>query len=372
MNIGIDTRIAYYSKSGIGAYAIELIRNLAVEADECHQLMVMPIWKDKGRITYPPGVRTKMLVTPAHNRWESLLLPVELWNVRLSVFHHLDMVSPLVNKYRTVLTIHDLYFLKKMDYLASDARRHYEKVRHYAPLASHIIAISNHTRKDIIDLLNIQEERISVVYLAGRPLDCSMNGDHIPVRTMEKYGIRKRVILHIGAIEPRKNLKRLVQAFGCVNRSLGGLYCLVLIGKKDPVYYDEVRSEAQQTGIVGDVIFLDYIPDEDLNQFYRQAAVFVYPSLYEGFGMPPLEAMACGAPVVASNASCLPEILGDAALLVDPLDVHAIADSIYNILTNNELRHKLMSKGIARAKQFTWKNTARQTLVIYDNITKQP
>jgi len=180
---------------------------------------------------------------------------------------------------------------------------------------------------------------------------------------LHQYGIKDPFILYVGTLEPRKNIPTLIHAFAKVKKD-GFPQKLLLIGGKG-WKYEEIFSAINELSLTDQILIPGYVPDEDLVYFYNVADLFVYPSLYEGFGLPPLEAMACGTPVITSNKSSLPEVVGDAALLVDPLDVRALAGAIERVLANEELRAQLSERGLKRAKFFSWKKTAERTWEVY-------
>jgi glycosyltransferase involved in cell wall biosynthesis len=232
--------------------------------------------------------------------------------------------------------------------------------------ARHLIAISEFTKREIIDLFQLPPERISVTHLAARPAFRILANPAALAGVRAKYGLRDPFILCVGTVEPRKNLTRVVEAFARVRQ--GGLpHVLVLAGQ---TYFaaKDIMATINRLHLEPYVTLVGYVPDEDLPALYNSADLFVYPSLYEGFGIPVLEAMACGTPVVASNATSIPEVAGTAALLVDPRDVTALADAMVRALTDPDLRKWLHGAGIDRARQFSWDQTAAATVAVYRSI----
>ncbi|RME69436.1 MAG: glycosyltransferase family 1 protein, partial [Chloroflexi bacterium] len=227
--------------------------------------------------------------------------------------------------------------------------------------ADHVIAVSEATRQDLIELYGTPAEKISVLYHGVASHFRPQTDPACLHRLRQRYGLGERpFILSVGTIQPRKNFRRLIQAFA----RLDPPYTLVIAGGRGWGESD-IFAEAVRLGLQDRVHFPGFIADDDLPALYSAAELFVYPSLYEGFGLPALEAMACGTPVVASNRSALPEVVGEAGLLVDPLDVGAIAGAMAQVLTTPELRQKLSEAGQRRAAQFTWDGVARQLLALY-------
>lgn len=228
--------------------------------------------------------------------------------------------------------------------------------------ASHIIAVSNHTKNDLIKYLKIPDDRISVIY----------NG--IDRSIFKPYNIKlldKPYILYVGSERPRKNMDRLLQAFAILKKEFTELR-LVKVG--EPGRTDQYRSQTlrrlDSLEITNDVIFIEYVPDLILAYYYSSAALLVYPSLYEGFGLPPLEAMACGCPVVASNTSSLPEVMGEAGIMVDPYDINGLAKAMRDVLSNRQLREDMISKGQEQAKKFSWETATEQTQQVYEKLAR--
>jgi len=231
--------------------------------------------------------------------------------------------------------------------------------------ADAIIAVSYNTKRDIIKYFKIPEEKIRVIYNG-------VNENYKPLSEKEvekihqKYDINYPFILYVGRLAFHKNIPTLLKAFYKLKK-YNLPHKLIIIGKKDWKYKD-IFDLVDRLNLHKDVIFLGYVPNEDLPALYNAADLFVYPSLYEGFGLPPLEAMACGTPVVTSNTSSLPEVVGDAGIMVEPYDVDGFAKAMYEILTNDGLREELRKKGLKRAKLFNWRKTAEETLEVYEEV----
>jgi glycosyltransferase involved in cell wall biosynthesis len=231
--------------------------------------------------------------------------------------------------------------------------------------ASEIIVDSYSTQKDLLSALDIAKDKISVIYPAiGDAFHPVGDQKHIE-SVRERYGLPVKYILYVGPWKPHKNIGRLIKAFYQVRRDSKLPHKLVIGGETDPRFSEGPRL-ASQLGLREEIIFPGYIRDEDLPCVYCGADIFVFPSLYEGFGLPPLEAMACGTPVVTSNVSALPEVTGNAAVLVNPYKVVEIAEAIYKVLSNDSLRDTLRRKGLERAKEFSYEEFARKTLKVYE------
>jgi glycosyltransferase involved in cell wall biosynthesis len=233
--------------------------------------------------------------------------------------------------------------------------------------ATRVLTVSESSKRDILRFVDIRPEKIDVIYNAHDERFTIEPREEDVVRVRERYQLQDPFVLYAGNVKPHKNLERLIEAFYLVrSRGLDEVK-LVLIGD-DISRYAALRRAVHRHQLHKYVRFLGYMPEETLAVMYRLASVFVFPSLYEGFGLPPLEAMASGTPVVTSNVSSLPEVAGNAALLVDPLDPEAIADGIQRVLTDERLRQQLHERGIARARQFSWETSVRRVREIYTAV----
>lgn len=296
--------------------------------------------------------------------WEQSILPLHLASSRAQLLHAMAFVAPLFCPCPAVATIYDLSFLRFPQAFRPLNRRYLAAFTALtARKARHLIAISESTRQDVIELLHVPPERVSTIY-------CGVDNHYLPLPTQEieefkrQKGLPEGFILFLGTLEPRKNITGLLQAYAHWRRSDPRIPLLFVAGAKG-WYYQEVFAEVMRLGLEHSVIFPGYIPSQELPLWYNAAKIFVYPSLYEGFGLPVLEAMACGTPVITSRASSLPEVAGDAAVLVDPLQREELAAAMEDLWYNEEEWQRYADAGQRRARQFKWELTARQTLAIY-------
>jgi glycosyltransferase involved in cell wall biosynthesis len=237
--------------------------------------------------------------------------------------------------------------------------------RRTARKADHVITCSEYTRADIIDTYKLAPEKVTAIHLAAASRFAPAAGDDI-ARIRDRYGLPSEFILAVGSIQPRKNLQRLIDAYRLLNQRIKAPP-LVLVGKKAWLYKDSIAA-VERSGCGEKIRLTGFVPDEDLPAIYSAATVFVYPSFFEGFGLPPLEAMQCGTPVITGNRTSLPEIVGSAGVLVDPYDSQALADAIERLLSDRELRTKLTQRGLERSKMFSWEQTARDTLKVFERV----
>jgi glycosyltransferase involved in cell wall biosynthesis len=317
-------------------------------------------WRPVGLPTARPAVRIL---------WEQALQPGALRREGVDLLHSPAFVQPVLWRGPSVVSFMDLSFLRFPRAFNRGNRLYLTTMaRVAARRADHLLAISEHTRQDLIHLLGARPDRVTVTY-------CGVDAAFRPLPEAEVAAFRARrelpaeFILYLGTLEPRKNVPRLLDAYARL-RQRGTVPPLVLAGGRG--WGDHpIDARVEALGLTDSVRFLGYVPTAELPLCYNAASVFVYPSLYEGFGLPPLEALACGTPVVASNASSLPEALGDAALLVDPRDVVALADALDAALGDAALRDRLRAAGPAQARRFSWRQMAEQTLAVYHRVQQR-
>jgi glycosyltransferase involved in cell wall biosynthesis len=385
-HIGIDaSRIAVAARTGTEHYTYELLAALA----RCDRRTRYTLYCNQPPATLPPlGPNFGLRRIPFPRLWTHARLSAELLahapDVLFVPAHVLPLGAPLRRGTRTVVTIHDLGYLHFPE-AHTRAHRLYLRLSTLwsAHAATQLIAVSSATRDDLVRLARVPATKIAVVHHGlserFRPVE-----DLATITTvLERYGLRERetgrpgdqetplaYFLYVGTIQPRKNLMRLIEAFAQVTQAtdpnLQSTICnlkLVIAGKRGWLT-ESIERRAAELGVSEQVRFAGYVADDDLPALLSGALAFVFPSLYEGFGMPVLEAMACGAPVLASNTSSLPEVAGDAALLVDPADTTALAGGLTRLAVDAELRAELHARGLARAAAFTWDRCAAETLAV--------
>ena len=280
---------------------------------------------------------------------------------------HVQYTAPPFAPCPVTTSIHDISFEHLPETFKRRSRMQLRlTVRRSARVAARIITPSEHTRRDIAETYGIAPERMSVVPLAAAPHFRPVEDEREIARVRRAYGIEGDYILAVGSIQPRKNLVRLIRAYAGLRRarSHAKLPQLVLVGKRAWLYGETLRA-VEDSGISDLTIFTGYVPETDLSALYTGALCFVYPSYFEGFGLPPLEAMQCGTPVITGDRTSLPEVVGDAGLMVNPFDETQLAAAIARLIDNAELRAELRVKGLQRASMFNWRETARLTLEAY-------
>jgi len=369
MRIGIDARLVFYSRAGIGEYIVQLVEALAKIDSEDEDFVLLQSRKDKTYLIKSNGFSRKSLWTPSHNRFEQLALGFEVSRLKLNLLHSPDFIPPFRRKYKSVITIHDLAFLLYPHFLTKESARYYGQIDQAWRKTDHIIAVSEATRRDSIRLLGVPENKITVIHEAANPIYRQLPQDEALHRVKERYKFDRDYILFVSTIEPRKNLPGLLQAYRRLRDEYKRDEILVLAGANGWLW-EEVYETVSRLNLDDCVTFLGRVPSEDLVYLYNAARLLVHPSFYEGFGLTPLEAMTCGTPVIVSNTSAIPEVVGDAALMVDPHDIDGLTVAMWRVLTEKELREDLICKGLKRAKQFSWTKAAKKTLEVYRKVGK--
>ncbi len=283
---------------------------------------------------------------------------------------HVQLAAPLLFGAPLVLTLHDIAYERYPQFFMPDV---VTKLRVRVPLtvrrAAAVLTGSEFSKKDIVRRYCVPPEKVVVAHYGVDSIYRPLNDASRLFAACERYGTSDRFILCVGDLQPRKNLRTLIDAYVRLRRADAIRHKLVLVGRKAWLY-DDIFAVARASGYADDLVFTDYVPDEDLVALYNAAELFVYPSIFEGFGLPPLEAMACGTPVVCSNTSSLPEVVGDAALTVAPLDAEALADAIAAALGSSTLRDRLSAQGLRRAAMFPWESTARIVHDVYRSVAR--
>ena len=367
VRIGLDARKLH--DFGIGTYVRNLLRQLARLDQETDYVLLCREADVATLSALGPNFRPVVETAGHYSIAEQFRIPWALRRERVTLFHAPHYVLPPLVPCRSVVTIHDCIHLLFPQYLPNRMALTYARLSLALATrkASRILTVSQASKQDILRFFDVDPDRIDVI-----PNGIDERFTHPPAadvleRVRERYQLHGPFVLYAGNVKPHKNLERVLEAFHLVRqRDLPDLK-LVMIGD-DISRYASLRRVVHRYQLHSHVRFLGYLPDDTLGAMYRLASVFVFPSLYEGFGLPPLEAMACGTPVVTSNLSSLPEVTGDAAILVDPYDPEAIAGGLERVLTDPGLHADLQRRGRARAAQFSWEDAARRVRDVYARV----
>jgi glycosyltransferase involved in cell wall biosynthesis len=384
MRIGINALFLQKPTTGMGQHLLHLLEGLdsLEEKDQQYTLLAprfrraytvrAPQLSDRFREVEVVSALARLGENVEQVWWEQVGIVLAGTREKVDLLHCPYWSNPLWSPWPTVVTVHDVIQFVLPEYAwRKISRVYFGLVSAGARRADAVITVSECSKRDIEKLLGLAPERIHVI---GNAVDSSF----FPVRdawllasVRERYGIGPRFILYFGGFDMRKNVPRIIQAYGRLPEGLRREYQLVIAGRYSrlghPLYPDP-REKVRELGLDGSVVFTGQIREQDKAPLYSAAAVFAFPSLYEGFGMPVLEAMACGTPVVTSNLSALPEVAGDAGVLVDPYEPAAISTAMEELLENQSRREELSRRGLERARRYTWRQVAEQTVRVYKQI----
>lgn len=370
MKIGIDARAAkWYRGTGIGTYTYQLINSLNKLDNINSYLLFMP-QNCVSQIKFNNNFNISSINDQVKNSfWDEVNIPNILYDKDIQLYHipQNGVGLPTEKNCKFVITLHDVIPYRMPETVSDRYLKIFsEEMPNIISLCDGIITVSEFSKMDIMKSFGISSDKIFVTHLASESIYKPMNKTSCKNYLSKFYSINSKFILYVGGFSPRKNIIGLLDAFSKVSRQIKDLN-LIIIGQHG-LSYELYKNHAAKLNISDKVLFPGFIPVEHMPIFYNASELFVYPSFYEGFGLPPVEAMSCGIPVIASNITSLPEVLGNSALLVNPNDIDCLSQSIYNVLTDNNLKCSLVKKGLLRASGFSWNKTAKETLYSYNKI----
>ena len=373
MNVGIDARAAkWYRGTGIGTYTHELIRSLSNIDSENDYLLFMPECDLFNKLN--PNFKIQKVESEASdNFWENVKIPNIINNIDIDLYHVPQNgvgLSPNISC-KKVITLHDIIPLKMPETVSDRYLRIFNnELPEIINNCDGIITVSEFSKNDISKEFGFPLEKIFVTPLAAEEIYTPLSKCQSKKLITKKYGIKEDFILYVGGFSPRKNIIGLIESYSKLPSKLKDTFKLIIIGRKGrsyPIY----KQRAEDLNVSSNVIFTDFVPLEDMPLFYNAAEVLVYPSFYEGFGLPPIEAMACGTPVITSNVTSLPEVCYESALLIDPHDIDLLSYDIERVLSNSLLRLAMVKKSLSRSNSFSWIKTAKKTINAYKFILSQ-
>jgi glycosyltransferase involved in cell wall biosynthesis len=372
MKIGVDARAAiWYRGTGIGTYTFQLIKNLYL-LDKVNQYRFFWPGDEYANLDIGSNSIFNSIEKSKEKFWEEIHIPNCLENEKIDLYlvPQNGIGLPAKKKCQMVVTIHDLIpYVYPETVGRSYLKVFLEEMPRVVEESDMIITVSQCSKADIQRIFKVPDEKIAITYEAAESIYKPMDKEAAKLYLKDNYGLEGKMILYLGGFSPRKNLKGLINAFYEIHRDIKEDYKLVLPGKQSRDFKD--------MQLLGEVLKIDhrieypgFVPVEDLPYFYNAAEIFVYPSFYEGFGLPPLEAMACGTPTITSNTSSIPEVVGDGAMLYNPFNTMDLADSLFKLINDDNLAKEYGVKGLKRAQEFTWEKTAKETLSIFEKLQK--
>lgn len=375
IKIGLDIQPILKDKTGVGWYTQKIVENLQSNIFEFEGygfnfLNRNRIDDEVKNLNFNYKINSLMPYGVYRRIWH--ILPVSfnaLFESDADIFHFFNYIVPPKIRGRIIVTIYDMVYKLFPETMArSNYKRLEKELKSSADRADKIVTISMNSKKEIMEYLDVAEDRIDIVYPG---IDANIYSKDFPPQRFEetkaKYRLPSRYILYLGTLEPRKNIGRIIDAYVLFIKEADEEINLVIAGKKGWMF-DEIFKKVEDYGLEDKIIFTGYVDEGDKPLIYKMSDLFIFPSLYEGFGMPVLEAMAAGVPVITSNTSALPEVAGDAALLINPLDVEDIAYAIKKLMKDEALRNSLIQKGQKRSRDFSWKKSAEKLLDIYREV----
>ncbi|WP_139905718.1 glycosyltransferase family 4 protein [Clostridium thermarum] len=371
MKIGIDGRAAkWYRGTGIGNYTYQIINTLNQLDNSNSYLLFMP----ENCSTDIPFNQNFKIRNITENRsdsfWDEVNIPNILHDNEVEIYHvpQNGIGLPMDKPCKMVITLHDIIPYKMPETVGPSYLKIFlQQVPQIVPLCDGIITVSNFSKEDIMREFNYPAEKIFVTHLAPEEIYKPNDKKISKLLIKNIYGIEGDFVLYIGGFSPRKNIIGLLEAFSKLVQKYRKDLKLVIAGKKG-ISYEIYKKKTEELGLVDRVIYPGFIVMDHLPYLYSAAELFVYPSFYEGFGLPPVEAMACGVPVIASNTTSIPEVLGDSAILINPLDIDDLHEAMWKVLEDSALKDSLITKGFVRSSELSWKSTALQTLKAYNKI----
>ncbi len=353
--------------AGVGTYSYNLLKSLQ-QIDKDNEYILFCEQQSAAQVPQTRNFRRRVVTERVFSAFHQLLFSLSLKRHSLDIFHSPHFVYPLFVSSPSVVTIHDLIPLVfPASMRSSVARTYYRRANKKAiGKAERIIAVSESTKRDIQKVFGVAGEKIALIPNGVADSFKVISNEASLDGIKKRCRIRSKYILNVGNPKPHKNWTGLVEAFAALDEGFSD-YQLVLVGSSDPRFPQVVRL-IKRLGLEDRVMITGFVSEKDMVLLYNAAEMFVFPSLYEGFGLPVLEAMACGTPVVSSNTSSLPEVVGDAGILFDPNDKTDLVKGIEMVLSNEELRQDLLRRGLERIRHFSWTGTAQQTLEVYQQM----
>lgn len=355
MKIGIDIQTTLGQKTGFGFYVSNLVRELK-KVDRDNEYFLFRPKQDED------------LSAPKRFLWDQVILPRKAKEAKVDILHQPAFSAPIFYRGKVVVTVHDIIAILFGEDIPFGSRLYFARWMPFSyRRADFIITVSQSTKNDLVSHLGIEEEKIKVIYEAPSETFFKKIPQKEIDKVKQKYQTGKNFLLHIGTLNPRKNLEFLVSVFAEITKTFPQ-YNLVITGKRG-WYYESLFRLVKKLDLGKKVVFPGYVPDEDTPALYQGATIFLFPSLYEGFGLPPLEAMASGVPVVSSNTSSMPEVVAGAGVLLSPKDKSGWVEAIRGLLENKTLLRELQRKGKRQATLFSWQKTALETKKVYEDLS---
>ncbi len=371
MIVGVEGRTLQGERYGVARYLVNLLRELVLL--EGNEEYVVYLSGDIEPLPFAsPRLRTRVLSRAPGLAWRHLRLPLAMRREGVGLHFSPSYFLPLLKVCPSVVVVHDLTFKAHPEWFAREKRFRFDDLFwREVKRAERIITVSEHSKGDIVRLLGVEPSRVEVIYEAPDAFFRPVEDEERLAGVRARHGLRPGYLFTAGAVHTRRNLERLVEAVARAERELGEGLQLLILGQPAPFSPPvDIEGTVRRSGLRGRVVRLGYVPEEELLLLYNACGLFVYPSLYEGFGLPVIEAMACGTPVACSGVTSLPEVAGEAAAYFDPLDVEGMGAVIASLLADSDRRERLREAGMRRAAGFSWGRAAQETLRVFREVAE--
>jgi glycosyltransferase involved in cell wall biosynthesis len=369
MIIGVEGRTLQGERYGVARYLVNLLRHM-VEIEEENRYIVYLSGPIEPLGFSSPALEFRVLGRAPSITWRHLRLPLAMRHDRVDLHFSPSYFLPLVKVCPSVVVVHDITFKVHPEWFIKDRRFRFDQLFwREVKRAEGIITVSEHSKGDIVRILGVEPSRVTVIPEAADEYFRPVKDEDRLVEVRNRYGLSRGFLFTAGAIHTRRNLERLIQASAEASRRLDSELELLILGMPAPFSPPvDIAGTARRCGMEDRIVQVDFVSDSDLLLLYNACGLFVYPSLYEGFGLPVIEAMACGTPVACSNVTSLPEVAGDAVVYFDPTKVEEIADAIVRIVSDGAFQEELREAGMARASSFSWRRAAQETLEVFTGV----
>ncbi|WP_461207114.1 glycosyltransferase family 4 protein [Clostridium sp. DL1XJH146] len=374
MKIGLDLGPLHSNKTGIGFYVYNIVSGLGksdfeIRAQVISFLKLGNIKNELSDLDIDIKIDRAILPYRVYKRISKIIPYNNLFKEKVDIHHFFSFTVPYKIKGKVIVTVYDMVYKKFPETMEKENLEYLEKnVERSVKRANIVITISENAKREIIEYTNIDSNKIKVVYPGVDIAPYVTGTDYSKYSQIKnKYNLPDKYLLYLGTLEPRKNISLLIEAFSMYKKSNTDDIKLVIAGKKGWMY-DDIFNKVKELNINKEVVFTNYVDESDKPEIYKNSKAFIFPSLYEGFGIPVLEAMASGVPVITSSSSSLPEVAGNAAVLIDPKNVNSIYKAIKNVLNDSKLRREMIIKGKEQCTKFTWQKSVEKLCEIYKEL----
>ncbi|MBN2167831.1 MAG: glycosyltransferase family 4 protein [Actinobacteria bacterium] len=371
MRIGVEGRTLQGNRYGVARYLTNMLNHLQEIDPENEYILYTSRPIDRSGL--PDKIIVKTIRMKPGILWRHLRLPLAMLRDRVDLHYSPSYFVPMLKLCPTIASVYDITFKVHPEWFAGDKRFRFDEIFWWrVKKAERIVTCSLHSKNDITKILEVKPSRVKVIYPAADDVFGPVDDKKLITGIKQKYGVEGKFLFTAGAIHTRRNLKRLIEALALARESTGLDLKLLILGEEAPFTPPvDIEGTAKKHGVEDCIVRAEYVPEQDLLLLYNACDLFVYPSLYEGFGLPVIEAMSCGTPVACSSITSIPEVAGDAAIYFDPANVQEMADAVSRGLNDDTLRKNCRQKGMERASRFSWRNSASELFELFNEVMRR-